>query len=251
MPKPEKLKKEPVSETDKAYNGILELVLGHQLRPGERTSVMLLASQLHLGRTPVKEAITRLQTEGLLSVSERSGTTVNAIDVEEAKQLFALRQVLEDFAAEQAVKHATPAQIRQLKELAKQMRRQSVDSKGHSLLSSRFVNSNVTFHALIVAASGNQYLARLYTQIQMHVQIVTYLISRGDDPGAAAARQKEHEAIVAALADRDAKRLRTALRAHAQTTARIILQNFESDSATAAKKPPRRPNTETRPRSPL
>ena len=248
MPNSQKPEKEIVSETDKAYNGILELVLGHQLRPGERTSVMLLASRLNLGRTPVKEAITRLQTEGLLSVSERSGTTVNAIDVEEAKQLFALRQVLEDFAAEEAVKHATPAQIKQLKELAKQMRRQSVDSKGHSLLSTRFVNSNVAFHALIVAASGNQYLARLYTQIQMHVQIVTYLISRGDDPDAAAARQKEHEAIVAAMADRDAKRLKSALRAHAQTTARIILQNFNSDSAAALKKPPRRAIAETRSR---
>jgi DNA-binding GntR family transcriptional regulator len=251
MPNSEKPEKDTVSETDKAYNGILELVLGHQLRPGERTSVMLLASRLNLGRTPVKEAITRLQTEGLLSVSERSGTTVNAIDVEEAKQLFALRQVLEDFAAEQAVKHATPTQIKQLKELAKQMRRQSVDSKGRSLLSTRFVNSNVTFHALIVAASGNQYLARLYTQIQMHVQIVTYLISRGDDPDAAAARQKEHEAIVAALADRDAKRLKSALRAHAQTTARIILQNFDSKRAPAVKKPPRRPTAEARPRGVL
>ena len=244
-----KLEKEALSETDKAYNGILELVLGRQLRPGERTSVMLLASRLHLGRTPVKEAITRLQTEGLLSVSERSGTTVNAVDMAEAKQLFALRQVLEDFAAEQAVKHATQAQIKRLKDLAKQMRRQSVDSKGHSLLSTRFVNSNVSFHALVVAASGNQYLARLYTQIQMHVQIVTYLISRGDDPDAAAARQREHEAIVAALADRDAKRLKTALRVHAQTTARIILQHFDSDNAPALKKPPRRSDVESRPRN--
>ncbi len=250
MPTPEKSEKEAVSETDKAYNGILELVLCHRLRPGERTSVMLLASRLNLGRTPVKEAITRLQTEGLLSVSERSGTTVNAIDLTEAKQLFALRQVLEDFAAEEAVKHATRAQIKQLKELAKQMRRQSVDSKGHSLLSTRFVNSNVAFHALIVAASGNQYLARLYTQIQMHVQIVTYLISRGDDPDAAAARQQEHEAIVAAFAARDAKRLKAALRAHAQTTARIILRDFNSDNA-AKTLPSRRRNAETRPRVPL
>jgi DNA-binding GntR family transcriptional regulator len=248
MPNTKKPQQETVSETDKAYNGILELVLGHQLRPGERTSVILLASRLNLGRTPVKEAITRLQTEGLLSVSERSGTTVNAINVEEARQLFALRQVLEDFAAEEAVKHATAAQIKQLRELAKQMRRQSVDSKGHSLLSTRFVNSNVTFHALIVAASGNQYLARLYTQIQMHVQIVTYLISRGDDPDAAAARQKEHEAIVAALADRDAKRLKSALRMHAQTTARIILRNFDSDRTAAVKKPPHRSAVDIRSR---
>lgn len=241
--------KSALSETDKAYNGILELVLGGRLRTGERTSVVLLANRLALGRTPVKEAITRLQTEGLLAVTERSGTTVKAIDLQQAKQLFALRRVLEDFAAAEAVKRATSGQIEQLRDLAKQMRRQSVDSKGYSLLSTRFVSSNVRFHALIVAASGNEYLARLYAQIQMHVQIVTYLISRGDDPDAALARQKEHEAIVEALAERDARRLKAALHAHAATTARIVLRTLDRDNALLLAKPPRRSSAETRPRS--
>ena len=63
-----------LSAADQAYNGIIDLVLHHELRPGERTSVNLLAARLNLGRTPVKEAITRLQTEGVLSVAGRSGT---------------------------------------------------------------------------------------------------------------------------------------------------------------------------------
>jgi DNA-binding GntR family transcriptional regulator len=218
--------KEALTETDKAYNGILELVLRHRLRPGERTSVIVLAKRLDLGRTPVKEAITRLQTEGLLSVFGRSGTVVNVVDRDQARQLFALRRVLEDFAAEEAVRHASSAQIKRLREIAQEMKSESVDGSGHSLLSTRFVSSNVEFHALIVAASGNQYLARLYSQIQMHVQIVSYLISRGDDPHAAAARQKEHEAIAKALAARDAKRLKATLRKHAETTSQIVLQHL-------------------------
>jgi DNA-binding GntR family transcriptional regulator len=218
--------RESLTETDKAYNGILELVLRHDLRPGERTSVIVLAKRLGLGRTPVKEAITRLQTEGLLSVFGRSGTVVNIVDRDQAEQLLALRRVLEDFAAEAAVKHASLAQIKRLRQIAQEMKSESVDRSGHSALSTRFVSSNVEFHALIAAASGNQYLARLYSQIQMHVQIVTYLISRGADPRAAAVRQKEHETIAKALAARDAKRLKAALRVHAETTSRIILQSL-------------------------
>jgi len=72
--------KRPATATGQAYEGVLDLVLHYELRPGERTSVNLLAERLKLGRTPVKEAITRLQTEGLLSVAGRSGTTVNVID---------------------------------------------------------------------------------------------------------------------------------------------------------------------------
>ena len=215
--------------TDQAYSGIIELVLHHELRPGERTSVNLLAERLNLGRTPVKEAITRLQTEGLLSVSERSGTTVNQIESEQAEQLFALRQVLEDFAAEGAVRNATREQIARVKELAHEMRRQSLDRSDVIRSAAGFVTSNVEFHAIIVAATGNRFLLRLYSQIQMQLQIVTYLVRSGFDPKAAERRQNEHDAIVKALADRDVKRLKAALRSHSQTTARVILAAFASE----------------------
>lgn len=230
-----------VSATDQAYSGIIELVLHHELRPGERTSVNLLASRLDLGRTPVKEAITRLQTEGLLSVAGRSGTMVNLIDSEQAEQLFALRQVLEDFAAESAVKYVTNEQIRRLKELTQEMRRQSLDKSDLTRSAAEFVRSNVEFHALIVASTGNRFLLRLYSQIQMQLQIVTYLLRRGYDPKAAERRQIEHEAITRALVARDSKLLKTALRSHAKTTARAIVTALADERIRRpAPHPPRR-----------
>jgi DNA-binding GntR family transcriptional regulator len=220
-----------LTATDQAYSGIIELVLHHELRPGERTSVNLLAKRLNLGRTPVKEAITRLQTEGLLSVSGRSGTMVNLIDSAQAEQLFALRQVLEDFAAEGAVKNVTSEQIRRVRELTQEMRRQSLDKSDVIRSSADFVRSNVEFHSLIVAAAGNRFLLRLYSQIQMQLQIVTYLVRRGYNPKAAERRQSEHEAIAKALIARDAKLLKAALRSHAQTTASVILATLTAERA--------------------
>ena len=219
----------------RAYDGIIDLVLHHELRPGERTSVNLLAKRIGLGRTPIKEAITRLQTEGLLSVAGRSGTVVNLIDREETEKLFALRRVLEDFAVDEAVENATSAQLRRIRELTQEMRRHSVslDNTMHS--TAEFVRANVEFHATIVAASGNSFLLRIYSQIQMHLQIVTYLVRRGYDPRASERRQREHEEICKAMTKRDARMLKAALRSHARTTEEAILKTFEP-----AVKPPLR-----------
>jgi DNA-binding GntR family transcriptional regulator len=162
------------------------LILDRELRPGERTSVNLLAGRLGIGRTPIKEAITRLQTEGVLSVVGRSGTTVRSLGAQETQQLFALRKALEAFAAVEAVKNATPAKLQELRKLRSEMRLTScVPGKKDSI--ARFVRANVAFHAGIVAAAGNPFLDRLYSQLQMQAQITTYLLQRGHDPQSAEA----------------------------------------------------------------
>lgn len=215
------------SAADHAYSGIIDLVLNHELRPGERTSVNLLATRLRLGRTPVKEAITRLQTEGMLSVTGRSGTMVNRVDRAQTEQLFALRRVLEEFAAENAVKNITADQLQRLRDLLREMGRQSVDHNSVAS-SAKFVRANVAFHSLIVEAAENQFLIRLYGQLQIQLQIVTYLLRRGYDPKAAERRQREHVAIVKAIAARDIRQLKAALRSHTETTEIAILNTMKA-----------------------
>jgi DNA-binding GntR family transcriptional regulator len=204
-----------LSAADLAYGGIIEMVLNSELRPGERTSVNLLASRLGIGRTPVKEAITRLQTEGLLSVAGRSGTMVNKIDRVQTQQLFALRRALEVFAADAAAERVTPKDLQEIKRCLQKLSRSNTTAE--------FVRANVEFHSLIVAAAGNPFLMRFFSQLQIQLQIVTYLLHRGFDKKAADERQREHEAIVTALEKRDARALKAALRTHVLTTERAIL----------------------------
>jgi DNA-binding GntR family transcriptional regulator len=211
-----------LSAADIAYGGIIDLVLNSELRPGERTSVNLLAARLDIGRTPVKEAITRLQTEGLLSVAGRSGTIVNRIDRAQTEQLFALRRALEDFAADFAVQNVTAKDLQQIKKCLQKL--------GRSNSTSEFVRANVEFHSMIVAAAGNPFLIRFYAQLQIQLQIVTYLVQRGFDTKAADARQREHAIIVKALEKRDAQGLKNALRTHVLTTERAILATLTADS---------------------
>lgn len=212
-----------LSAADVAYDGIIDLVLNSELRPGERTSANLLAARLDVGRTPVKEAITRLQTEGLLSVAGRSGTMVNRIDRAQTEQLFAVRRALEDFAADYAVQNATAKDIQQIKKCLQKL--------GRSNSTSEFVRANVEFHSLLVACAGNPFLIRFYSQLQIQLQIVTYLVRRGFDPKAADARQREHVTIVKALESRNAQALKSALRTHVLTTERAILATLIDDEA--------------------
>ena len=146
-----------MSAADAAYGGIIDLVLNSELRPGERTSVNLLAARLNLGRTPVKEAITRLQTEGLLSVAGRSGTMVNRIDRLQTEQLFALRRALEDFAADFAVENLSARDLQQIKKCLRRL--------GRSNFTSEFVRANVAFHSMIVAAAGSPFVAGGHPQV--------------------------------------------------------------------------------------
>jgi DNA-binding GntR family transcriptional regulator len=220
------------SAADQAYSAIVDLIRMRDLRPGERTSANLLSARLGLGRTPVKEAITRLQAEGVLSVVGRSGTTVNMIGPEQTRQLFALRRTLEAFAIDAAVRNVTPADVKSLRASVAQMRSAAADGDGSLRASARFVRANVEFHTKLVGAAGNPFLDRLYAQLQMQVQIVTYLFHRGADPAAARARLQEHQRIVQALARRDAPALKRLLREHASGTEAAIL---------AASAPPKRP----------
>lgn len=211
-----------LSLSDQAYDAIVNLILTYQLRLGERTSVAQLAERLKLGRTPVKEAIARLEAEGLLSVSGRSGTTVKEIDSESARQLFALRRHLEAFAVDEAVKYVTEEQLKELHALLTQLNWSTDAVPGH------YVRSNVRFHAAIVACANNPTLNRLYGQIQLQTQIVVYLYHMTNSTKEKVIRTKyqEHVDIYDALVKRDAKRLRVLLDQHAATTERSVIDSL-------------------------
>ncbi len=227
-----------VSAGEQAYTTILDLILTRQLRPGERTSVNLLADRTGIGRTPVKDAITRLQTEGVLTVVGRSGTTVNTVEKEEARQLFSLRRLFEDYAAPSIVKNISPAEIKRLRDLLEILRETSVTNPGAVASSANFVRANVEFHTVLISAARNPFLDRFYSQIQIHAQIVTYLVFRGHDTQAARKRQAEHDGIIAALRARDAGILRQRLREHSESSEKLILRFLEEEKT--PKSDPRR-----------
>ncbi len=220
-----KTKAAKVTAADRAYARILDLILTRELRPNERTSVNLLADRLSLGRTPIKEAITRLETEGVLTVVGQSGTMVNGIGSDQVRQIFSLRRLLEDHAVKDVVRNITAAEIAELRRLLTQMRDNGSDETDMIRSGANFVRANIALHSIIVAAARNSFLDRLYSQLQVRLQVASFLVHRGYNP-AGKIRQHEHEDILAALERRDANALRRTLRAHAKTGEALILRSL-------------------------
>lgn len=225
-----------VTATEDAYGAILDMILNQELRPGERTSVNLLAARLKTGKTPIKEAIILLRTEGLLSVSGRSGTTINEISGSQAMEMFAVRHLIEDFVSDFVVENITSAQLSQLHAHLRTMRKLT-GAKAHSV-SAEFVRANRAFHLTIVASSGNATITRLYDQLQIHSQIMSYLLAYQSDPVAAAQkRQEEHEAMVRAIEKGDASLLKKLQRAHTAASEKIILEQLANKEARQNQRP--------------
>lgn len=207
--------------TEQAYHGIRELILHQKLRAGERTSVASLAERLQLGRTPVKEAITRLSTEGLVSVQDRRGTFVHEPSVKDVRDMFAMRKLLEGFASKEAVKHVTDAELDGLEDLLGRLEAESL-RKAPSLRSlSRFLEMDVHFHRLIIQFTQNRALSRLYAGLNLDLQIAIYL--KRHDPAMAADRHREHVQMMRALRARDADFLSRSLRGHAEAVEAVVL----------------------------
>jgi DNA-binding GntR family transcriptional regulator len=213
---------------DQAHDAIIDLILSYRLRMGERTSVVQLAERLSLGRTPVKEAIARLEAEGLLAVSGRSGTTVKEIDATTARQLFALRRTLEAFAVDDAIRLVTRAELDELRQLLAGLRWRN-DAPGLHQAAASFVRNNVRFHAAIVACARNPTLDRLYAQVQLQAQIVSYIyrLTESHKDQAMIDRYQQHKAIYQALEARDAETLRRLLEEHSATTEAAVLASLQ------------------------
>ncbi len=215
---------------DQAHDAIIDLILSYRLRMGERTSVVQLADRLSLGRTPVKEAIARLETEGLLTVSGRSGTTVKEIDATTARQLFALRRLLEAFAVDDATQLVTSAELDELRQLLARLRWPRKGSSQLHQAEASFVRDNVRFHAAIVACAHNPTLDRLYAQVQLQAQIVVYIyrLTENHKEQAMNERYRQHQAIYKALESRDAATLKRLLDEHSATTEAAVLESLQT-----------------------
>src|SRR5215470_12735484 len=98
------------------YNQIKTLILGNEILPGQKLHHQELSERLGVSRTPVREALTRLVQEGYVSFLPNRGFTCKEIRMQEAEELYELREALEAFAVEKAVANLTDAAVNGLRE---------------------------------------------------------------------------------------------------------------------------------------
>jgi DNA-binding GntR family transcriptional regulator len=187
-----------------AYQLILEAIDSHIYKPGDRLVESDLADRFGMSRTPIREALQRLETQSLLTRDGRS-LIVASLDHTQMAELYVVRGELEGLAARLAARHATPEEIRVLKDMVQADRKLLGDPSALS-------RANKRFHKQIHLASHNRFLVQQLDLVHRSMALLatTSLAAegRGDDALA------EHDAIVEAIAAGDGDAADKALREH-------------------------------------
>ncbi|MBR9652813.1 GntR family transcriptional regulator [Thalassovita aquimarina] len=190
-----------------AYTLILDAIDTGIYRPGDRLVESELAERFGVSRTPIREALQRLETQSLLARDGRS-LIVASLDHNQLSELYVVRSELEGLAARLAANHATKEEIDVLKEMVADDRALMNDPVALS-------RSNRRFHKQIHLASHNRYLVQQLDLVYrtMALMATTSLAAEGRGEGALA----EHAAIVDAIEKRDEDRAYEALKKHIST----------------------------------
>jgi len=187
-----------------AYNLILEAIDTGLFKPGDRLVESDLAERFKVSRTPIREALQRLETQSLLARDGRS-LIVSTLDHNQKTELYAVRTELEGLAARLAARHATIEEVRVLGDLVVSDRDLLGDPSALSW-------ANRRFHKQIHLASHNRYLVQQLDLVHrsMALMATTSLAVEGRSETAL----DEHQAIVEAISQRDEERAFRALRDH-------------------------------------
>ncbi|MDT8325820.1 MAG: GntR family transcriptional regulator [Roseovarius sp.] len=194
------LKPEPIGRTALAVeitNRLRQMILEGQLEPGGKINEKLLTEQFGVSRTPLREALKVLASEGLLDLIPHRGAVITRQSEGELAEVFRVLAALEGLAGELATTAASDATLRQIKYMTQDLRRSYEETDRPT-----YFRINQAIHKAILQAAENETLLRSHALLAYRVQRARYQANLTADRWRAAV--EEHEAIAEALCARDA-----------------------------------------------
>jgi DNA-binding GntR family transcriptional regulator len=204
---------------DKAYEALKEAIIRGSLRAGQRLVETQLAETLNISRTPLREAILKLQSEGFVQRLSSGGTRVRPLSADEVRHLYAIREVLEGLAAREAAERITLEQLERLDQLTREL--EAIEA---STDVDRIARVGEQFHRIILEAGGNRQLAEHLRQLRDQIQRYRYLTIEVVGRGRAAAG--EHTALLEALRKRDPAKAEKVARWHIQRARQSMISRL-------------------------
>lgn len=209
---------------DRSYNLLKQMILRREFKPGAKLALPELSRQLGVSRTPIREALNRLEMDGLVRTVPKVGTFVNAIDEQMIADVMDTRLMIELWVAdmlprlpEEKVTATADTMEEILASSAKLVRARQFSA--HAI-----AENNVEFHLLYVALTGNKYNVEVYRTAMNYrnIAIQNDRISKEMIESAHA----QHEEIVAAIRSRDPKRLRQIIQSHLSDSQERLVGNI-------------------------
>jgi DNA-binding GntR family transcriptional regulator len=207
---------------ESAVDHLRHLILSRQLQPGERLVQDELAGRLGVSRTPVREALHKLASEGLVTFSSYKGASVADFSLSELEDIYTVRSALESHAAYLAAQRITDEELEQLEVLLRQIEEAFQEKDFLHLL-----EVHHQFHASICTAAKRQRLCKLAIQ---HLELTDLYQRMALSLGRGAKNPVvEHEEMLETLRRRDADAACHLIRVHLQMTVSELLELFHEE----------------------
>jgi DNA-binding GntR family transcriptional regulator len=199
-----------------AYDRILDLLVKRELPPGTVMQERRFAEFLDISRTPIREALYRLETEGLVARAPGNSLIVKAFSLQEFIEILQVRRVLEAEAAVLSIDRIAPSDLDEIEARIVRLRERGDPHTAEN----REVDKR--FHELLVGSSGNGVLAGLIRDLRLKTQM--FNLSRM--PERFASVHNEHLAIIAALRAKDPAAIRAGVGAHIENIKQSIMRKL-------------------------
>lgn len=218
------------SDPSGVFERLRRLILEGEYGPDERLVEEQLAVRLKVSRTPIRQALTMLEAEGLVEIAPNRGATVCSFSVEEVWDIYDLRAVLEGHAARRAAGRIEERELDELRSLAAEMERtKSGRFSDHEDEIRWLVARNQEFHGTIVTACRNQRLERL---IRRTVEIpLMFKAFFWYTPHERTISNHYHRQILGSLEQGDAERAEMIMREHVYEGRDFVIQALKEDMA--------------------
>lgn len=197
--------------SDQIANHLRDMIIQNQLAPGDRIREREVCRQLQVSRTPLREALHKLESEGLVELIPNRGAVITKPGAEEIADMLQVLGVLESFAGERACELITDSELGEINALQYEM--MAAFARGDRLA---YFKLNQRIHLAIVKAARSDTLLSLHARLNARLYRIRYQSNLKNETWGSAL--EEHDAILEALLQRDARRLSALLRQHLKST---------------------------------
>lgn len=213
----------PVSIVDGVYDSIYEKLMSLEIPPGARMAIDALARDLRVSQTPVREALSRLEREGLVHKAHLIGySAAPQLGRKQFEDLFAFRLLVEPEGARLAALHLTPEALQRLEEVAADMGHGAPPVDRTSRYS-RFARADAHFHDEILRLAGNEVIRHALADQHIHLHLFRLMFHSRVTQEAL----EEHESLLAAFRAADPAAAETAMRDHISRSRDRLMSAFE------------------------
>jgi DNA-binding GntR family transcriptional regulator len=213
------------SINEQVYAIVKRRIIERRFPAGAKLDINALAEELGVSRMPVVEALTRLETEDLVERRNRVGTFVAPMDRTRYEDIYAAREMIEQWAAKPIVERISDEDISALWGVLEQTRPLLENVSEDTFNYQRFSEYDGMFHLSLIKLCGNSYIMNFYASMNSHVQIVRVLslaaLKRSRET------QIEHENILRAYEARDVEKVRLAQSIHLEKSRVGVLKTLE------------------------